>query len=143
MKTIAMIFLILFLGKGCSDENLTDMKNIQIQYEANTRGFYQKIVIKNQEISISKDRNEEGLGITKKISAEDWKAIVTLFSKIYLEKLETYEGPTQKRFHDGAAMANLVVNKNEVEYTSATFDHGTPPVEIAPFINKIVGLAKE
>ncbi|MEC4048132.1 hypothetical protein OX284_001715 [Flavobacterium sp. SUN046] len=142
MKVISMIFLSLFLVKGCSKTNSQELADTQIQYIANSRGMYQKITIQNQEVSISKDRNQESNGVTTKISDADWKELVSLFSKVDLEQLSTYEGPTQKRFHDGAPMANMIVKYKEKEYLSTTFDHGTPPVAIADLVNKVVSLAK-
>ena len=142
MKVFSLILLTIFMAKGCSEASKKDLKNTTIQYVANTRGSFQKITIQNQEISFSKNRNDQGNGATTKISDADWKQLVVLFSKIDLDKLSSYEAPTQKRFHDGAAMANLTVTYKEVEYQSATFDHGAPPVEIADFVNKVVSLTK-
>lgn len=143
MKLFTMILLSIFLGKGCTGQQQSDLINTKMVYIANSRGFYQKISIQNQQISTSNNRREEGLGITTKISDDDWKNLVTLFSKIDLEKLSTYEGPTKKRLYDGASMANITITAKEKEYQSTTFDHGTPPVEIADFINKVVSLAKQ
>lgn len=143
MKAIAMILLTIFMAKGCSQEAKNDLENTKIQYIANTRGFYKKITIQNQEISISNNRNEEGNGETTPISDSDWQKLAVLFSKIQLDSLNTYQGPTQKRFHDGAAMATMTVTYKDKEYQTTTFDHGTPPVEIADFVNKIVSLEKQ
>lgn len=143
MKAIAMILLTIFMAKGCSQEAKNDIENTKIQYIANTRGFYKKITIQNKQISISNDRNEEGIGETSSISDADWEQLTILFSKIKLDSLNTYIGPTQKRFHDGAAIANMAITYKDKEYQTTTFDHGTPPVEIADFINKIVSLEKQ
>ncbi len=143
MKLFTMILLSIFLGKGCSGQQKSDLINTKMVYTANSRGFYQKITIQNQQISISNNRSEEGPGVTIKISDDEWKSLVALFSTIDLEKLSTYEGPTKKRLYDGAAMANMTITAKEKEYQSTTFDHGTPPVEMADFINKVVSLAKK
>ena len=143
MKLFTMILLSIFLGKGCTGQQKNDLINTKMVYTANSRGFYQKITIQNQQVSISNNRREEGLGITTKIADDDWKDLVTLFSKIDLEKFSTYEGPTKKRLYDGAAMANLTIAAKEKEYQSTTFDHGAPPIELADFINKVVSLAKQ
>ena len=143
MKLFSMILLSIFLGKGCSGQQKSDLINTKIVYTANSRGFYQKITIQDQQISVSNNRRDEGLGTTTKISNENWKSLVSLFSIIDLEKVSTYEGPTKKRLYDGAAMANMTITTKEKEYQSTTFDHGTPPVEIADFINKLVSLVKQ
>jgi hypothetical protein len=141
MKTIAILFLSLFMAKGCSQDEKKDLANAEIIYTANTRGYYQKVTIHNQEITISKDRNEEGVGTTTKISEANWNELVLLFNKLDLEKLSSYEGPTQKRFYDGAAIANMKVSYKEKEYQTSDFDHGTPPLEIEYFVKKLLLLA--
>ncbi|WP_353083380.1 hypothetical protein [Flavobacterium sp.] len=141
MKTIALLFLSLFMAKGCSQDEKKDLANAEIIYTANTRGYYQKVTIHNQEITISKDRNEEGAGTTTKISEANWNELVLLFNKLDLEKLSSYEGPTQKRFYDGAAIANMKVSYKEKEYQTNDFDHGTPPLEIEYFVKKLLLLA--
>ena len=47
MKTIALLFITLFMAKGCSQESQNDLATAEIVYTANTRGFYQKITIQN------------------------------------------------------------------------------------------------
>jgi hypothetical protein len=130
----------LFLGKGCS--NGDDLTTTQIVYNASSRGFYQNIVVKNKEMVVQNDRN----GLDKKtisISESDWKEMVAAFQLIELEKIATYKDPTQKRFSDGAAIANVKITFKEKEYQSVEFDHGMPPVEMEKLINKIVELAKQ
>ena len=142
MKVITLIFLSLFLSKGCSQEAKKDSANTTIEYIANTRGFYQKTVIKNQMISISRDRDEKGNGATTSISNEDWKELLGYFEPLDLDSLATYKDPTQKRFYDGAAIANLKIVYKEKEYMTTEFDHGFPPAEIKKLVDKIVLLGK-
>lgn len=141
MKTIALLFLSLFMVKGCSQDEKKNLENTNIVYTATSRGYFIKITIQNQEISISKDRNEEGAGTTTKISEANWNELLLLFNKLDLEKLSSYEGPTQKRFYDGAAIANMKVSYKEKEYQTNDFDHGTPPLEIEYFVKKLLLLA--
>ncbi len=112
-------------------------------YEANTRGFYQKITVQNQEIYISKDRNSVEKGVVSKISDKDWKELIAYMNILKVEELATYKDPTQKRFYDGAAIANLKVTSKEKEYKTVDFDNGFPPVEIEKLVNKITSLVKE
>lgn len=143
MKIISLLFLTLFLGKGCNEETQNDIKTAVIEYTANTRGYFQKITIKDQMVTISKDRDGKDKPVATKISDSDWKDLINSFSDINLEELKDLKAPTEKRFYDGAAMANLRITYKEKQYDSQTFDHGTPPVEIEKFVNKIVSLAKE
>ncbi len=140
MKLLTMIFLSIFLGKGCDSETEQDLKNTIIEYTANTRGFYQKIVIQNQTISVSKNRDEKNMPVATKLSDADWKFLVTEFQKIKLDKMSTYVGATQKRFYDGAAIGDFKILHKEKTYQSGSFDAGTPPVEIAKLVDKVVAL---
>jgi len=143
MKVITLLVLTIFMAKGCSQEAKNDIANAKIVYTANTRGFYQKITIQNQEISVSSERDSADKGATSKISDADWKELVGYFEKIELDSLSTYKDPTQKRVYDGAAIAELIINYKEKEYQTKNFDHGYPPIEIEKFVNKLVSLVKE
>jgi hypothetical protein len=97
--------------------------------------------VKDQTVTVSRDRNNKNKVVVEKIDAADWKELVTEFQKIDLEKLADYNDPTQKRFYDGAAMGDLQIVYKEKTYDSKQFDHGTPPVEIEKFVKLIVGLS--
>lgn len=138
-----MILLTVFLGKSCSNEAQNDIANTTLQYTASTRGFFQKIIIINQKATVFRDRNNEKFPEEITISDKDWKEIIAYFEKIDLEKIPTLKDPTQKRFYDGAAIANLKVRYQDKNYETIDFDHGFPPAEIEKLVNKIVSLVKE
>lgn len=142
MKIISIIFLTIFLGRSCDKEQKHDIKSAVIEYSALTRGFYQKIVIQNQTIKVYNDRKSEEQSTTSKISDADWKYLITEFQDIDLDELENLKAPTEKRYYDGAAIGTLIVTYKDKTYNSASFDHGTPPIEIARFVTKITSLAK-
>jgi hypothetical protein len=142
MKAITIILLTLFLGNSCENQAQNDLANTTIQYTANTRGFYQKVVIINQKATISRDRNEATIPEEIKISDADWKELVAAFSKINLEEVPKLKDPTQKRFYDGAAIANLKIRYQDKDYETIDFDHGFPPEAIEKLVNKIVALTK-
>ena len=143
MKAITMILLTVFLTKGCSNQAQNDIANATLQYTATTRGFFQKIIIINQKATISRDRNGEKSPEEITISDKDWKEIIGYFEKIDLEKVPTLKDPTQKRFYDGAAIANLKIRYQDKNYETTDFDNGFPPAEIEKLVNKIVSLGKQ
>ena len=143
MKAITIILLSVFLVKSCSNQAQNDIANTTLQYTASSRGFFQKIVVINQKATISRDRNGEKSPEEITISDKDWKEIIGYFEKIDLEKVPTLKDPTQKRFYDGAAIANLKVRYQDKNYETTDFDHEFPPAEIEKLVNKIVSLAKE
>jgi hypothetical protein len=143
MKAITIILLSVFLVKSCRNQAQNDIANTTLQYTASSRGFFQKIVVINQKATISRDRNGEKFPEEIAISDKDWKEIIGYFEKIDLEKVPTLKDPTQKRFYDGAAIANLKVRYQDKNYETTDFDHEFPPAEIEKLVNKIVSLAKE
>jgi hypothetical protein len=143
MKVFSLLLFTIFITKGCSQEAKNDIATAKIVYTANTRGFYQKITVQNQEISVSSDRDSKDKGVTSKISDSDWKEVVGHFEKIALDSLSSYKDPTQKRVYDGASIAKMIINYQEKEYQTKNFDHGYPPIAIEKFVNKLVSLVKE
>ena len=143
MKLFTMIFLSILLGKGCSSQNKNDLKTAVLEYTANTRGFYQKITIQDQMVYVSKDRSGNDKPVAIKISDKDWQELIGYFKTLNLDTLATLKTPTEKRFHDGAAIANLKVVYKDKIYKTAAFDHGIPPTEIKKLVDKINSFAKK
>lgn len=142
MKLLSLLFLTLFLGKGCDSDKQQDMKTAVIEYVANTRGFYRKITIQNQMVTVSKERRGNDNAIAEKISDADWNVLVTAFQELDLDGIPNLKAPTEKRFYDGAAIANLKIIYKEKTYESTSFDHGFPPAEIEKLVNKINSFVK-
>jgi hypothetical protein len=59
------------------------------------------------------------------------------------ESVPTLKAPTEKRFYDGAAMANIHITKSGNTYSSETFDHGFPPASIEKFVKKLLSYTEE
>ena len=143
MKILTIVFLTIFMSNGCDSASAQDIENALVEYTANTRGFYQKITVKNQMVTVSKDRNGNDNPIPTKISDADWKELLDCFKMIELDSLSKLKAPTKKRFNDGAAIANLKIKFKEKPYETTDFDDGFPPKEIKKFVNKITSFAKE
>ena len=143
MKLISLFILTIFLGKGCDNEQKQDVESAIIEYSANTRGFYQKIIIQKQKITVSRERKNADNPKAEKIADADWKALIADFQEVNLEELSNLKAPTEKRFYDGAAIGELKITYKGTTYQTSGFDHGTPPVEIERFVNKILSLVKE
>lgn len=143
MKTLALLFFSLLVTKGCSSQDKKDLEKAQITYIANTRGFFQKIIITNHKAFISKDRNGKDTPIEIAINDKDWNELVQYFNSIDLNQLAKLKDPTQKRFYDGAAIANLKINYKDKQYETSSFDHGFPPAEIKNIVDKIVSFVKD
>ncbi|MBA0883393.1 hypothetical protein [Flavobacterium undicola] len=141
MKLLSLLILTIFLGKGCEDNVKQNIATAEIIYTANTRGYYQEIIIKNHIASVK--NNRKGKAVQTKISDADWKELVKLFQEVDLEEIKDLKSPTEKRFYDGAAIANLKINYKGKNYESQSFDHGFPPYEIKRIVTKINSFAKQ
>jgi hypothetical protein len=143
MKLLSLLFLTLFLGKGCDSNGDQDINTAIIEYVANTRGFYQKITIEKQMVTVSNDRSGKEKVTPVKISNADWKTLIKLFDDVSLEEIKDLKAPTEKRFYDGAAIANLKITYKDIVYETKGFDHGFPPVEIKKLVTKINSFVKQ
>lgn len=143
MKLLSLLLLTIFLGKGCDSENKQGIDAAVIEYVANTRGFYQKITVEKQLVTISKERNDQGMKEVIKVSDKEWKELIDLFQDVNLDEIKDLKSPTEKRFYDGAAIANIKIKYKGVTYESQSFDHGFPPYEIKKLVNKINSFAKQ
>jgi len=139
----ALVLLSVFLSKSCESQTKNDLKTAVLEYTANTRGFYQKISIQDQKVSVSKDRSGNDKLVPTKISDADWKELVACFETINLDSLATLKAPTQKRIVDAAASADLKVTYKNKTYQTAAFDHGYPPEAIKKLVTKINAFAKK
>jgi hypothetical protein len=140
MKKIITLILSVFLLIGCGPRMTQEVKESTITYQALSRGFYLNVEIQGNKMTIIRER--ESLGKDYILSNQDFKDVSKLYQKITLNDLAGYKAPTEKRFYDGAAIANLTVNYQGKIYNSSGFDHGNPPLEIAEFINKIVSFTE-
>lgn len=141
MKKIILIVLSLVLLSSCGPKMTQEMKESTITYQALSRGFYLNVEIKGNHVIINKER--ETTGDEYILSNVEFKELAALYDKLSLKELESYKGPTEKRFYDGAAIGTLSVNYQGKIYNSQGFDHGNPPVEIADFVNKLVSFTKD
>jgi hypothetical protein len=143
MKILTAFFVLLFLGKGCDSVTAQDMETAVIEYTASSRGFYQKITVRNQTITVSKNRNGDDKSIPLKIDEADWDELVSYFKEVQLDQMAKLKAPTEKRFYDGAAVANLKITFKDKIFETASFDHGFPPQEIKQLVDKINTLVKK
>lgn len=141
MRILSLLLLTIFIGTSCSSQKTNDMTSTQMEYSAVSRGLYKKILVQNKTVSVTNGRNTEP--VESKIDDAKWKQIVAEFSKINVASIPTLKGPTEKRFYDGAAIANLKIVQNQKTYETLGFDNGFPPKEIEKLVNLLVSFTKE
>ncbi|WP_433834687.1 hypothetical protein [Flavobacterium anhuiense] len=141
MRILSILLLTVFIVGGCCSQKKVDMKSTQIEYSAQSRGYYKSIVVENKSVSVTKERNGET--VKSEIDEAKWNKIVDAFSKVNLEGLSSLKAPTDKRTYDGAAIGNLKIVKDGKTYETPGFDNGFPPKEIEKLVNLLVDFSKE
>ena len=141
MRILSLLLLVMVIGTGCSSQKKTDMTSTVIEYSAMSRGYFKKIVVQNQSVSVTNARDAQA--VENKMDEAKWKEIVAEFEKINLESISTLKAPTEKRFYDGAAIGNLKITQNQKIYESQAFDNGFPPKEIEKLVNLLTDFVKE
>jgi hypothetical protein len=146
MRVLLGMILLFFVGCKPTKSDMNNHQNNDIpviKYEANARNLFLNIKVEHQVLFVSRERDAKDYQEKITISDADWKEIVMLTKAVDLAKVKDLKWPTEKRFYDGAAHANVTFISNEVEYTANGFDHGYPPVEIEKLVNKIVKLTEK
>lgn len=141
MKFITLLFLTIILGNNCQGQKNVDLASAKVEYTANSRGLYNNIAVENKTVSVTKTR--DGKPVSNSLTETQWNTLINEFQKVNLEEIPNLKAPTQKRFHDGAAMANLKVTYKGKTYESHTFDNGFPPEKIKNLVNTILSFSKK
>jgi len=156
MRLVTLLASVIITCTGCnctqkkvaeSTEKETELtmkqeqQNPVFEYDASSRGFYRKIVLENKELRVSSRRGDRDEPTVIKLSDAEWKTILANFKKLDLKTLSELKAPTEKRFYDGAAMANFTIQTANETYTVPTFDHGFPPAAIEKIVNTLNELA--
>ena len=141
MRIVSFLLLTIFMITGCSSQKKANMTSTVIEYSAMSRGYYKKIVVQNQTVSVTNKRDAQP--VENKIEKANWDKIIAEFEKINLESIPTLKAPTEKRFYDGAAIGNLKITQNQKTYETPGFDNGFPPKEIEKLVNLLTDFAKE
>lgn len=146
MKKIAVVLLTIMFAVGCSSKKAASANadkagsGLSFEYEASTRGAFKKVVVTQDSIVTIKDRDMKDV-VTKAVKKADWEALVALNNKINSAGIKDLKAPSNKNHADAALAAKLTVIVADQVYNSAVFDHGNPPAEIAPLVNKIIAMS--
>lgn len=135
----------IFPDKSVVTSGKTAMQQIDvptIYYEATSRGIFLAIKVENQILYVSRTRDYKEYETKITISDADWKEISALANAVDLDKVKDMKWPTEKRYYDGAAHANIIFESNSVKYPANGFDHGFPPAEVEKLVNTITKLAE-
>lgn len=121
-------------------ENLQEQTTM-VEYNANTRGYFLKLVFSNNKLMFTNERDSDDLK-TVQLDKSQLDELNKLLGSVNVYGLAALKDPTQQRFYDGAAIANLKITKNGKVYSTVNFDHGFPPAAIEKFVSKLVSYTK-
>lgn len=144
MRTLTILLLTILatsINKCSSSDAKTLKEDLVIEYDAQTRGSFSKVIIKNDSLVVIEKSLTKGESIKYyPLTDKDWKSLVKEVQKIDRSKIKSFEAPTAKRNTDAArATKTRVIYKQEV-YESNEFDEGVPPKEMKNLVDKIVSL---
>ncbi|OUR93208.1 hypothetical protein A9Q87_05855 [Flavobacteriales bacterium 34_180_T64] len=110
-------------------------------YQQTTRGFFEKIWVTKDSITISNDRD---LIDTKAAvcNEEDWELLMSLYKNIDVNTISELEPPSKTFQFDAAAMATVEIDIDSDNYKTKIFDHGRPPKSIEELVNKLLSMKK-
>ncbi|MBT8325933.1 MAG: hypothetical protein HKN99_12725 [Winogradskyella sp.] len=147
-----LFFMLSFgaLTNSCNSSKINTLSNthndpenvqndISVTYTAMSRGDALFINISKDSISISEDRYMKDVEVYK-CTKEDWQAISTLLKDIDYETLPKLKAPTDKRLYDGAPIAVLKIEYNNIAFSTPGFDHGFPPDKIQEIVNRMIAI---
>lgn len=150
-KIVSLLVLTLTVATGCKSSKTSTSaaakklaeNTVTYEYNAYTRGTAMHILINNFGIGASKGQpNTKADETFRVVDKKDRNALLEQTAKIDLDKLETLEAPTKKHQFDGALAAMLKITIDGKAYQTVTFDHGNPPAEIKPLVEKIIQLSE-
>lgn len=133
-----LVFSLFFYSISFCQESMNDLK---IGYVASSRGFYEKIEVSRALVVVHNDRKGDRSDSIK-LNTGKWNEITALVNKIKLKNLPYLKAPSEKRMHDGAHHAQLIIVFEDRIYESSGFDHGNPPNDIRALINYILDLSR-
>ncbi|MBD8083816.1 hypothetical protein [Chryseobacterium caseinilyticum] len=116
------------------DKNVVGKLSVQrISLSEQTRGT-------NRLFTITPTKTETDLNgnlTSKSLSPDSWKVISDKIAQINLEEIQSYKSPTTKRYSDAALASVIIIEKDGKTYSSADFDSGNPPQQLADVYNEI------
>ena len=111
----------------------------KITYQAATRGFFMRLWIEGDSITISNDHSLK-TSTTYPFPQEEKESFLNLLNEVDETSLPELEVPTTTFQYDAAQMAWLEISKGQETYKTNIFDHGKPPKPITELVEKLLSI---
>ena len=139
MKILLLVLSLVMLDHSCKESKI-NQNTISVEYSEASRGSYKLITINKKMVSVINQRNTKPTN--KTCNEEDWTNLMEALKTIEIKNIPNLKAPTEARFYDGAAIANLKIIYNDTTYESQSFDHGSPPKQIEPLVKVILSISE-
>jgi hypothetical protein len=113
---------------------------LSFEYTATSRNYYQHLKVNATTLM---QTQKQGAKFSKQeLQPQQWRDIIKISKTIDFESIPKLIAPSKDFLFDGAPIARLIINSNGETYTSAAFDHGNPPKDIASLIKALLSLGE-
>jgi hypothetical protein len=138
MKILFLLLSISLINNDCSPQ--LEQEQISIEYTESTRGSYLQVLLKNNVITIYRERG--AAPIIKEIPKAAWNNLLIDLKKIEIDQLQDFKIPSENHQVDGAKIAFLKITKNNETYQTQNFDHNNPPQELTVIVKEILSIVE-
>ena len=115
------------------------VNDLNITYNATTRGVFERIWIEGSTLKFTNDRALEDIKEFD-IPKELLKELSAIYIETDIEGLPELDPPSRAFAYDGAAMATLEAKEVETTYKTKIFDHGNPTKPIIQLVTKVLSI---
>lgn len=143
-----LIFSILFFSFSCeTTKNINKSNHGEVQkISLRKTGMVNSSVLEiteTEKFFIVQNRGGDENTHSSKTNESEWKELKKMLAVIDLNQIDSWEAPTQERFHDGARAVQITISMESQEFNSQSFDEGKPPAELSELYNYLVSLENQ
>lgn len=144
-----LIVSILFFSFSCETMKNTNKKSSHGEVEKislRKTGMVNSTVLEiteSEKVFIVQNRGSDEDNYSFKTNESEWKQLNKMLAAIDLNQIDSWEAPTQERFHDGARAVQITISMDSQEFNSQSFDEGKPPAELNELYNYLVSLENQ
>ncbi|OIQ15614.1 MAG: hypothetical protein BM557_11220 [Flavobacterium sp. MedPE-SWcel] len=142
-KVVSLLVLVTLLVTSCASKKKIAADAItKIEYSAVTRGSSKGITFEKYSFTGTSSRQGGDINVGKgPISEEYWNELSVIANKLDLGNLDKIKPPSTKHQYDAAFGAHITITTTTNTHQTLTFDHGNPPEELKPLIEKMAEIS--
>jgi hypothetical protein len=145
MRTILTISICIF-AFGTSSKCQTNQSIREIELSKVSRGYEEHIRVNADSLYVlieNRKGEKSSQSFSRKITADEWTALVTIVKEVKLKDIPALAAPTMKRASDAAMHATLTVNTEDGKSYSHGYDDEDPHEALQPLRKAIRELSSQ